>query len=269
MSRMADEEVLHGGVANAGAVVRSGDHVLRPSNPHSASIHSFLTAVRARGFTGASEPVSIDADGRERLQFIHGDVPLPPYPAWAQSDESLASVAALLRQLHDASLDLDTGGASWSGEMADPGGGPVMCHNDVCLENVVFQNGVALALLDFDFAAPGRREFDIAAFARMCVPIDDDENAVRLGWLPNDRPRRLRLVCDSYGCDDAGRTVVLGCLDTSIERGGQFVRRRVEAGEVAFIEMWNQMGGQERFDRRRRWWSECRDDFAAALATSP
>ena len=37
-----DEEVLHGGVANQGQVVRVGPHVLRPSNPHSLSIFAFL-----------------------------------------------------------------------------------------------------------------------------------------------------------------------------------------------------------------------------------
>ena len=49
--------------------------------------------------------------------------------------------------------------------MADPEGGPVVCHNDVCLENVVFRNGEAVALLDFDFAAPGRPVYDLACFA--------------------------------------------------------------------------------------------------------
>ena len=29
-----------------------------------------------------------------------------------------------------------------------------MCHNDVCPENVVFRDGIAVALLDFEFAAP-------------------------------------------------------------------------------------------------------------------
>jgi hypothetical protein len=265
MADVDDEEVLQGGVANAGAVVRSGNHVLRPSNPHSKSIHAALVQLRSRGFSGASEPVTIDPDGRERLQFVPGDVPLPPYPAWAQADEALASVAALLRELHDASLGLDLGGATWSREMADPLGGAVWCHNDVCLENVVFQHGRAVALLDFDFAAPGRREFDLAAFARMCVPIDDDVNMARLGWTSIDGPTRLRIVCDAYGCDAITRAAVHTCLTESIERGGQFVRRRVEAGEVAFVEMWNNMGGQERFDRRRRWWTDRSADFAAAL----
>ena len=187
------EEILQGGVANAGAVVRSGDHVLRPSNQHSASIHAFLKRLRARGFHGASEPVAIDPDGRERLRFVPGDVPLPPYPSWAQTDEALASVAVLIRGLHDASTGLSLGSESWSTELADPDGGPVMCHNDVCLENVVFRDGSAVALLDFDFAAPGRRAFDLAAFARMCVPIDDDSNASRLGWASIDKPMRLRV----------------------------------------------------------------------------
>ena len=262
---MDGEEILQGGVANAGAVVRSGDHVLRPSNPHSDSIHTFLKHLRTRGFLGACEPVSIDPDGRERLRFVPGDVPLPPYPSWAQTDEALASIAVLIRGLHDASIGLSLAGESWSSEMADPKGGPVMCHNDVCLENVVFRDGSAVALLDFDFAAPGRREFDLAAFARMCVPIDDDSNASRLGWASIDKPMRLRVVCDAYGCDESGRADVLACLSDSIARGGEFVRRRVEAGEVAFIEMWNNMGGQERFDRRRQWWSDNYQDFADAL----
>jgi hypothetical protein len=72
------EEQLAGGVANAGSVTRVGDVVLRPSNPHSVSIHGFLTRLRDAGFDGASRPLGIGTDGRERLDFIAGDVPLSP-----------------------------------------------------------------------------------------------------------------------------------------------------------------------------------------------
>ena len=260
------EEVLHGGVANAGAVVRAGDHVLRPSNPHSMSIHRTLRSLAAAGFDGASVPVGIDPDGRERLVFIRGDVAIPPYPTWVQSDDALGSIARLLRRMHDVSTTIAAvPAATWSSEMADPVGGEVFCHNDVCLENVVFRDGEAVGLLDFDFAAPGRREFDLASFARMCVPIDEDASSVRLGWASADRPSRLRLVCDQYGLDGPGRARLVDCLDESIARGGEFVRRRVEAGEAVFIEMWESMGGQERFDRRRRWWADARADFEEAL----
>ncbi len=193
-----EEEVLHGGVANAGAVVRVGQHVLRPANPNSESIHRALSGLRRAGFEGASNPVGIDPDGRERLEFIMGDVPLPPFPEWARSDEALASIAILIRGLHDASASVDLSSGTWSSEMSDPRGGPVLCHNDVCLENVVFKDGRAIGLLDFDFAAPGRRVFDLACFARMCVPVDDDISASRLGWSEADLPARLRLVAERF-----------------------------------------------------------------------
>ena len=111
-------------------------------------------------------------------------------------------------------------------------GGPVICHNDVCLENVVFRDGEAVALLDFDFAAPGRPVYDLACFARMCVPIDDDENRARFGWNDDDLPARLRLV---------------------------------DAGDPNFTAMWAEMGGMARFDRRRAWWQASRPHFAAAM----
>ena len=239
--------------------------MLRPSNPHSASIHRFLASLRDAGFDGAPNPVGVDADGRERLEFIAGDVAIPPYPAWVQTDEALASIATLMRRFHDASRSFDPTGASWSDEMAGPQVGPIVCHNDVCLENVVFRDGVAIALLDFDFAAPGEAIYDLAAFARMCVPVDDDVNAARLGWQPADRPARLRLVADAYRLDGAGRAQLFDVLAPSIAHGGAFVRRRVAAGDPNFVKMWNEMGGQQRFDRKRDWWLEHHDEFRRAL----
>jgi hypothetical protein len=224
-----------------------------------------LGALARTGFRGASVPVGVDPDGRERLEFIEGDVALPPYPAWARSDAALVSVAALLAELHAASAGFDPSGLAWSDEMADPAGGSIICHNDVCLENVVFRDGSAVGLVDFDFCAPGRPVYDLAQFARMCVPVDDDVNAARLGWGAEDRPARLRLVTDAYGLDGPGRRELIEVLDDSMRRAGEFVRRRVEAGDPNFIAMWREMGGQERFDRRRRWWDRCRPGFAAAL----
>lgn len=260
-------DFLHGGVANVGAVARIGNLVMRPANAHSDVLHRFLRHLRHRGFAGASEPVAID-DGVELLRFIDGDVPVPPYPAWAQTDLAITSAARLIRGLHDASAGFDAAGIAWSNEMNDraPGSESVICHNDVCLENVVFRDGEAIGLLDFDFAAPGRPAFDLASFARMCVPVDDDVSAPTLGWKPADRPRRVRLITDAYGLDAGGRAEMLTCLDDSIARGGEFVLRHVEAGEQGFIEMWDRMGGMARFDRRRQWWATARPDFADSLA---
>lgn len=75
---MVEREVLHGGVAHAGSVVREGDYVLRPASPHNELVHALFRYVRAAGFEGVPEPVGIDPDGRERLVFISGDVAVPP-----------------------------------------------------------------------------------------------------------------------------------------------------------------------------------------------
>jgi len=259
------DEILLGGVANAGNVVRQGEYVLRPSNPYSDVVHAFLRDLRLTGFEGASLPIGIQSDGRERLIFMEGDVPVPPFPAWAQTDDALASIAVLMRSFHEASARLPVRPAKWSDELADPSGGSIICHNDVCLENVVFRDGQAVGLLDFDFAAPGRPIFDLAAFARMCVPVDDDQSASRLGFNDLDCPARLRLVADTYGLDAHERSELIAHLDQSMRGGGLFVQRRVDAGDQNFIRMLEEMGGIKRYERRRRWWGASRPLFVSEL----
>jgi hypothetical protein len=260
------EEHLDGGIANSGRVTRDGSHVVRPSSPHSASIHAYLRAVRDAAFDGVPTPVGIDADGRERLEFVDGDVPLTPYPAWCQSDVALASVAAMLRRLHDASSGFDAEGHTWSAALADPAGGTVVCHNDVELSNVVFRDGIAVALLDFEFAAPGRPVYDLAQLARLCVPIEHDVDQARLGWQPADRPARLRVVADAYGLDAAGRRALLDALGDAIDRIEATARHRFDAGDPDDLAGFERTGGIEKYDRRRRWWTEHRAELTAALA---
>lgn len=259
------EQHLDGGIANAGRVVRAGAHVLRPSSPHSGSIHAFLRAVRHAGFDGAPLPVGVGEDGREHLEFIEGDVPLVPYPGWSQSDTALASVARLLRRLHDAALGFDPRGSSWNDVLADPAGGSIVCHNDVEPSNVVFRGGVAVALLDFEFAAPGRPVYDLAQLARLWVPIEDDVDRDRIGWQPADRPARLRLVADAYGLDGDGRLELLRAMDDALDRVEVAARRGFGKGAARAAEMLAGTGGVEKYDRRRRWWSRHRDELAAAL----
>lgn len=117
-----DEEILHGGVANAGAVVRSGTDVLRPSNEHSTSILAFLDRLEREGYEGAPSPVGLDPDGRERLRFVPGEVAIPPYPDWVQTDESLASIVALIRGLRDVPSRSDAERGTQAGGDRRPAG---------------------------------------------------------------------------------------------------------------------------------------------------
>jgi len=269
---VVNEEVLPGGVANAGAVRRVGDMVLRPANENSVTIHALLRHVRRAGFEGVPEPVGFEPGGDERLRCIAGEVPYPPFPAWSQTDDVLASTVKLLRRFHDATVGfLPFDGATWSSEMADPDvgdagpqGGDVVCHNDVCPENVVFRSGVAVALLDFDFAAPGHRLFDLARLALMTVPIDTPEDAARTGRSGLDPFVRLRVVADAYGLEP-DRAALVDALERNVASGGAFLQRRIDRGEEAFLAMRDQMGGMERYDRRRTWFAAHRERFLAAV----
>jgi hypothetical protein len=263
---MSDEVWLSGGVANAGAVSRVDDVVYRPATEFTPSVQRLLRELRGRGFRGVPEPLEPAPDGRERLSFVDGEVASAPYPEWVQSDDVLRSLGSLMRECHEAAVGAAIEGG-WNSDMADPtGSAEVVCHNDVCLENVVFRAGSAVALLDWEFAAPGRRIYDLAQMARMCVPITDDASARRLGWLDADRPARLRLVCDSYGLDGLRRRDFVDAVDDAIGVHDELVQRRVAAGDQNFTAMSTAMGGTEWLQRRREWWAEKRDAFERALA---
>ncbi len=278
---VSDEEVLRGGVANAGAVRRVGHVVLRPAHEHSPTIHALLRHVRGAGFDGVPEPLSLDPVGDERLAYIAGDVPCPPFPTWSQTDDVLASTVKLLRRFHDATVGFVVpADATWSSEMADPdasqgtgvagagapgrGADAVICHNDVCPENVVFRAGRAVALLDFDFAAPGSRLFDLARLLLMTVPIDTPEDAARTGRLGLDPFVRVRVAADAYGLapDRAG---LVDAIERNVASGGVFLQRRIDRGEQAFLAMRDQMGGMARYDRRRAWFAAHRERFLASV----
>lgn len=256
---------LEGGITNAGKVSRSGPHVLRPAKPNSPSIHAYLRALIAVGFRGVPEPISIDEDGVERLTFVDGDVPTTPYPLWSQSNTALVSITRLIRDLHDNGRGFDADDHRWDRTLADPFGGTVMCHNDVELSNVVFRNGVAVALIDFEYAAPGRPVYDLAQMARLCVPIEDDFDKARMGWEPADGPARLRLIADTYGLNSTGRAELMPALDDVIDRMEALARSSVERNGQQALSAMEPTGGIEKYDRRRQWWTQHREAFAASL----
>lgn len=119
----AEDEVLTGGMANAGAVFRRGDLVERPAPRNARALHAHLLALKQHGFDAAPTPVALTSDGREQLTFVPGDVPLPPFPDWAMTGAALASVGSLLRRLHEAgaAVAVDTS-AAWPRDLADPEG---------------------------------------------------------------------------------------------------------------------------------------------------
>ncbi|RFC70063.1 phosphotransferase [Streptomyces sp. AcE210] len=267
----ADSHELPGGMMNAGAVVRRGEVVERPAPPNVRALHAYLRALRRHGFDAAPVPVGVRADGREQLEFITGDVAAPPFPRWAMSETALRSVGGLLRRLHEASAGVRVDvSAGWAGELADPEGGTMLCHNDVCPENVVFRDGRAVALIDFDQAAPGRPVWDVALTAGYWVPMLDPESAAPLYPIPgtspaSDAPARLRLLADSYGLSPRERAELPEVVEQAAEVCRAFVARRVAEGNPAYVQALRDRGGWERWDRIQAWLTARREAFRGAL----
>jgi hypothetical protein len=99
----------------------------------------------------------------------------------------------------------------------------------------------------------------------MCVPLDDDADATRLGWVSADRPARVRVTVDAYGLKVQERAELLRVFDRLVARSGEWVLSKVKAGDPNFTKMWNESGGMERHDRRRQWWAAGRPRVEAAL----
>jgi Ser/Thr protein kinase RdoA (MazF antagonist) len=259
-------EELHGGIANAGRVVREGDAVLRPAPANARTLHALLEHLVSRGFPSPL-PLGVRNDGREEFRFIPGETSAPPYPEeWVSSADTLTQIGRLLGLLHDATREFPLSpDAVWSPELADPHGGGVICHNDVCIENVVFSHGRVVGLLDFDFAAPGRPVWDLAMTARFWVPLQDPVSAAASGREHLDPFRRVREFADAYGADDEIRQAFTTALIEIEELALRFVTERVDQGEKAFIEMWNDLGGHERHHRKMTWLNENRSRIDDAL----
>jgi len=250
--------------------VRRGVAVCRPAPPHAPGLHGFLRDLRAAGFTGAPMPRRLAADeGWEELEFIQGDVAVLPYPWWALGDAALASVGRLLRRYHDAAatvpVDLSAG---WPIDLADPEGGPIVCHDDVCHSNVVFRDHAAVAFIDFDFAAPGRPVWDLVMTARYWAPLADAQTAAVSGLDHLDPFRRLRVLVDAYGLDQGGREEFVDVFDQATAVCRSFVSARVAAGDPGFVAALDHHGGWERWDRLEGWIAASRGRLAEAVGGS-
>jgi phosphotransferase family enzyme len=199
---MNDDEPLPGGTLTP--VVRAGDTVRRPTNFWSESVHRLLRHLEAKGFPGAPRFLGTDAQGREKLTFIPGEVTVDGPPSGVYTGAALTGAATLLRAFHDATADLPGGGPTeWQFQVGAPTSGPVICHNDVGPYNTVYRSGVPVAFIDWDFAAPAPREWDIAYALWRFVPLYDDAMCARLGWPIVPRGPRIARFLEAYGLDQS------------------------------------------------------------------
>ena len=241
---MTDEQPLVGSMDPRNAPVRVGDTVRRAGSTR-AAVRDLLLHLESVGFDGAPRYLGTDDQGREVLSWIEGEVPLPPYPAWAMTDRALADLGGLVRRLHEATATFRSTSADWSTQWSDPGGGPVICHNDLYPENVVFRDGRVVALIDFAMATPGRPLWDVAIAAEIWGPLGDphrrDAHPVDLDGIA-----RLGVLARAYGLEpERAAALVDVILQTRAQSIGN-IRAEIAGGNASWIANWADAGGDER-----------------------
>jgi hypothetical protein len=256
------EVELTGGTANQGLVVRVRDTVRRPWRPTTPATHALLRHLEQVGFDGAPRLLGVDDQGREVLSYLPGSAVAPPYPAWALSRPALESVARLLRRYHDAVESFDGTAHTWQLPVPPRFTTGLVSHNDPNLDNVVFRNGVAVALIDFDLAGPGSRVWDVAAGARLWAPLrpDADIGDTRRGHSLE----RLRWFVDAYGLDEPDRELVADAVQPNHIWCYDNVRRHAEAGHRGFSAFW-QGGGADLAVRVQDWFAGHHAEIRRAL----
>jgi len=155
--RLTSVEVKLAGGRTTSGVVQVGDTVRRPISPNADFVHGLLRHLESRGFRGAPRYLGMDAQGREILTFLPGEV---PQELGEFSDAQCVAAARLLRSLHDATTDCTLRGSN-----------EVVCHGDASPCNCVFVDGIPQGFIDFDSAHAGTREDDVGYAAWLWLDI--------------------------------------------------------------------------------------------------
>lgn len=160
------------------------EYTLRPRHPNEDFERALLKHLHARGWQGA--PVLYGRDHEDRLihSVLRGTA---IHDGRHLDDEYLAGAARLVRELHDLTAKTPLAGDQ-----------ETVCHNSLDPRHTISQKGVPYAFVDWEAAAPGARLHDVAD---LCWRF------VRPGPGAEEAPRRMRLVCDTYGLADRGQLV--------------------------------------------------------------
>jgi hypothetical protein len=268
------EVPLAGGDVTEG-VVRAGDTVRRPVGPHSPLVHALLAHLESAGFEGAPRFLGIDGGGREVLSYIGGEVAGRPRPPWIADETRLASVGRLVRAYDDAAASFALPSGALPGvQPAEPPGIPpappyppeLIGHVDITPENVVFRDGRAFALIDFDLAKPATRADEMFNAMLWWAPLSDPRDADPL-LRGADAGRRSRILADAYGLSGTDRERVMEVAVLRTRRSWYLMRQRARTQGGGWQRMWDE-GAGEVIRRREAWLGRHAATLTAAL-TAP
>jgi hypothetical protein len=251
--------LLPGATANRGLVVRVGDTVRRPTAPCWPATHALLAHLAKVGFDGAPRVLAA-GPVTETLTYMDGQAAVPPLAEDTLTEAALVSVADLVRRYHLAAASFDPAGHQWPRPIPARFRTGLVSHNDVHPANLVFRDGRAAALIDFDWAGPGSAIWDFAAAARYWAPLQDEADITdsRQGRALE----RFRVFLDATGLRRADRRRVAEAIVANHDWTYAIVTEAAAAGHQGFADHRHAVG--ESAARARRWAQRHQRDLLAA-----
>lgn len=250
-------------------LVRAGDTVRRPPGEQSPWVRDLLRHLEKAGFEGAPRHLGVDSAGRDVLTYVEGEVAGRPWPSWIADEDGLVSVARLVRAYDDAAESFGMPDA-WPAPIEPPGLPPgppdppqLVGHRDITPENVVFRDGKAAALIDFDLARPTTRLEEVMNVMLWWGPFGEDADLdPRMRGL--DVPRRCRMIADAYGLAEPDRAKLLPVAILQNRRAWHLMKHRAEQFGGGWQRMWDD-GVGDKIQRRQGWLDRHQGAIAAAL----
>lgn len=190
--REGEGEALGGG--NIAPVVRVGDTVRRETGPWTPAVHALLISCEEAGVDGTPRVRGIDEHGREILSFLPGEVLAGSDVQWSR--DALRDAARLLRRIHDAGAPLTRRSLTWRAPVHRPA--EVVCRNDFAPYNLIVRDGRLVGAIDFDFASPGPRIWDVAYLAYRIAPYAEDAERFDPG-RHGSPDERVAMLVEAYG----------------------------------------------------------------------
>jgi Ser/Thr protein kinase RdoA (MazF antagonist) len=222
--------------------------VHRPRGGYSPAVHALLGHLDAAGFTAA--PRVLGGNRRaEVLTYIEGTAATEPLADWALTDDALISVGQLLRRYHRSAADFDGAAQQWQRAVPPRWRGPLVTHNDTNPANVIFRDGRAAALIDFDLAAPGCAAWELAVAACFWAPLRDEADVA--DSRQGESAERLRELLDGYGAPVALRLDVVEACVAANEWIAAIIHDASLRGHPAFGRLWAAQA--QVYDRADAW----------------
>ena len=226
---MSDEVPLQGNVT--GGVVRVGDTVRRPAGPWTDSVDALLAHLDAVGFAGAPKPLGRDALGRQVLEYVPGQL---GDDAGTYTVAELTSIGQMLAGLHRATAEFVAPASAVWNIVIPADRVELVCHHDVAPWNLV-RSARGWVLIDWDFAAPGSRLWELAYAAQTMAGLRPDREV-------RESAARLRAFVDGYGLQAPQRTELAPMLGRRARAMWELLRAGARDGREPWARIWAEDG---------------------------